>query len=934
MSTIGSGNPQANNIPSDNKSKIKVEETKQTTLDKIIDGTGNLVKEQTKEGSYLRDNYIGVGAGAVVGIPASVAGVIKINKAYPQIGETLGKVFVQNGKAWIGGLSIGTSALLAEDGIQSLKEGSKLKGGLELGGATVAGLGGAELVGRNFNIPYLNKALTGPAEFIAEKAVKNAGGIGGTVGLAGSGYLVKTGIDDLKDGKPLKGSGKIVGGTVIGLGGTELIGRNYNIKYLDKALSGPATAIGKFVEKNVQGVSGTVLLGAGGTGVVLGAKDIKEGYEKNDLKKKLIGAAEATGGGLATLGGTELLARQFNIPVLNQAFTGPAKFVAKHAQAFGGVSIAGAGTYGIVRGTGDFKEGKELIGAGEIAAGSIAVLGGTEMTARHLGIPVLDKALTGPANFIKNNVKATIGAASIGGGAYLIKHGVDDVKDGKTENSLTKKTIGGAEIAGGSTAILGGAELIGRNFGIKYLDRALTGPIKALFTTKAGLAISGGAVGATGLYSMFDGAKRIATHDDLKNNLIGVAEVTGGITAANGGVSIIGTAVGNEKLAKVFVNSGKTIAAAGLLAGSVTLGKYSYNDIKDKGFHLANSAAAGASTVGTLGAAEMIGRQFGIKYMDRALTGPAEAVAKVIFNSKTGLVLATAASATAGVGLAVDGAKRLAGTKPLAKVDAIKNKELDQGIAVAELTASGTALAGATSMTGVLTGSEKLTQVFPKSIKVIGGVGLVGGAVVLGKHTVKDIAKNGVSLVNTGTGTAAALAAAGGVEMMAQKTAAFQKAWKPVMAAGLGVAAYKLGEHTFDQAKEMVKDPNSNTILKTAGLGAATVAAGGASVTLAGKTLGIPALENVGINTLRGIAEAGKGIYKFSITNPGITLGAIAVAGAGSYYLYTRSKKDENENPGAKSNTDKNQMPVKEEKVKTEAEKPKTEKVKETASGD
>src|SRR5689334_9108405 len=109
MCKVGSSNKPIINSGIDDKSKVKAENQKQTTLDKIIDGTENFVVENTKKGSYLRDNYIGVGAGAIVGIPATIAGAHKLNQAFPQIGETLGKVFVQNGQGWIGGLSIGTS---------------------------------------------------------------------------------------------------------------------------------------------------------------------------------------------------------------------------------------------------------------------------------------------------------------------------------------------------------------------------------------------------------------------------------------------------------------------------------------------------------------------------------------------------------------------------------------------------------------------------------------------------------------------------------------------------------------------------------------------------------------------------------------------------------------------------------------------------------
>lgn len=260
-----------------------------------------------------------------------------------------------------------------------------------------------------------------------------------------------------------------------------------------------------------------------------------------------------------------------------------------------------------------FKEGSTMKGIAEGAGAAVAGLGSVELVGRQFNIPGADRALTKTIDAIGDNGKAIVGGAAAVGGAYAIKKGVEQFKDGN-------KVAGAAIAAGGGVGILGGAELVGRQFNVPVLKEALTGPAKALFNSKGGMAAAGGLIGLTGAGAAADGVRRLTNDKGLLNDALGVVEVTAGITAATGGTTLIGKAIGSEKLASALPESMEFVGAAAAIGTAVALGKHTIGSVKENGVTLINSATGTGAALAALGGVELIGDKLGIAAIDKAFT--------------------------------------------------------------------------------------------------------------------------------------------------------------------------------------------------------------------------------------------------------------------------------------------------------------------------
>lgn len=318
--------------------------------------------------------------------------------------------------------------------------------------------------------------------------------------------------------------------------------------------------------------------------------------------------------------------------------------------------------------------------------------------------------------------------------------------------------------------------------------------------------------------------------------------------------------------------TGATAVAGGAFAAKEAVASFS-EDKKLKG-----SALAAGGTVAILGGGELIGRQFDIPVLKEALSGPA----KAIFKSNGGKVAVGAAVGLTGAGTGVDGVRRLTQDKGL----------VNDAIGVAEVTAATTAVAGGASLVGMGIGSEKLTSALANSPQIIGGVAALGSAVALGKMTVKDASKNGVTLLNTATGTAAALAALGGTQLVAEKLAipvldkSFKGGWETVTAVGLGAASYKFGSNAIREGKE-------GNMLNAAGQAGLSLVTGAASAGIIGNKYNIPVLDKIGEKGLEVAGHIVEPIFEFATQHPALTLGAVTVAAGVGIYAYTRKEKEE-----------------------------------------
>lgn len=262
--------------------------------------------------------------------------------------------------------------------------------------------------------------------------------------------------------------------------------------------------------------------------------------------------------------------------------------------------------------------------AAKIAGGAVMTAGGAEVIGRSFNIPVMKHALTKPVEKLVKNSQTVLGAGVIAGGAVAGKFAVDSFKKAATEsdNKLRNGALGTAATLASTTAVLGGAELIGRQHGIKYMDRALTGTIKKLSTngvgtTAAGVALVGGA--------------GVLAHEAVKNvekggnDFVTVAEGMAATTAALGGAELIGHGLKVEKLKGALTKNAQAVGGVALTGVGAAAVKASLEDIKEKGLKPLNAAglAAGGAAVpggvaitlagvGAEKAAEIAGRSAGV----------------------------------------------------------------------------------------------------------------------------------------------------------------------------------------------------------------------------------------------------------------------------------------------------------------------------------
>lgn len=449
-----------------------------------------------------------------------------------------------------------------------------------------------------------------------------------------------------------------------------------------------------------------------------------------------------------------------------------------------------------------------------------------------------------------------------------LEKGVDVLKENTKKGTLVGDhyvAVGAGTLVGGVAAVSGAVKLANA---VPAVDKALS-----VLTSKGTL----GAVALTGSAVLAeDAAKSFKDGKTVK----GLAESGGAAVVGLGGVELVGRQFNIKYADRALSATGEflgknslAIVGAGASAGGAYAIKSGVDDIKD-GKKVLGTAKVAAGSVGVLGGVELVGRQFNIPIAREALTG----VPKRLLSTGVGLTAAGGAIALTGGAAAVDGVRRMTTGKGI----------VNDAIGVAELTAGTAAITGGASVIGIATKSEALKSVFPKTVDVIGGVALGAGAVALGKHTANSIKEKGLTVGSAATGTASALAALGSTQVLANKFGvpvldkAISKTWQPVVAVGLGVAAFKLGKDAISESKENV----TNGL----GKGAGALVLGGASAAIAGKALNIPVLNTMGEKVLTTAGKVVEPVVEFAVKNPGKTLAAVAVAGGVGAYMYYQKK--------------------------------------------
>lgn len=411
---------------------------KETTLDKAVE----VVKDHTKKGTLVGDHYIAVGAGTLVGGTAAVAGVAKLADNIPAVEKALDFVFDQNGKLLAGAASLGAAALLAEDAVESFKEGSTFKGSAETLGAAVAGLGGVELVGRQYNVPYAKTALSSTTRFLGDNAMAVGGGLAAT----GGAVAIKKGVEEIMDGNTAKGAAIAAGGAVGVLGGAELVGRQFNIPVMKEALTGVPKAL-------LSSKAGLTTAGSlvSMTGVGAAADGVRRLTTQSGILNDALGVAEVTAGVTAATGGVSLVGMATGNEMLKRALPESMEYVGA-AASLGAAAALGKYTVKSVA-----EDGVGLINAATGTGAALAALGGVQMVGDKLGVAVADKAFS----------KGWQPVVGVGLGVAAFKLGSNAVGEFKEGNMLN--AAGQAGLSFMSAA--GSAALIGDGLNIPVLDK-------------------------------------------------------------------------------------------------------------------------------------------------------------------------------------------------------------------------------------------------------------------------------------------------------------------------------------------------------------------------------------------------------------------------------------------------------------------------------
>lgn len=449
---------------------------KETTLDRTVDA----IKDHTHKGTLVGDHYAVVTAGTLVGGIAAVAGVAKIADHVPAVQQAVDFVFDKNGKLIAGTAAAGAAYMLGEDAVQSFKEGSTMKAIAETAGATAAGLGGVQLIGKQFDIPVAKEALDRTTKAIGD----NAMALGGGAAAAGGIYAAKKGIEQLQDGHKIAGAALLSGGAIGVLGGGELIGRQFNVPVLKEALTGPAQAL--FSSKGGKAaVGGAVALTGAGTGVD-GVRRLTTG---KGLLNDAIGVAEVTAGVTAATGGTSLIGMAVGNEKLARALPENMEFVGA-AAALGTAAALGKHTVDSVK-----KDGLTLMNTATGTGAALAALGGTQLVAEKLGANAVDRAFSKGWEPV---LGVGLGVASVKFGANAMR----EAKEGGVANAAGQAGLAFATAAG-SAAVLGHSlnipvlnkmgekslSFIGENVLSPVAEFAVKNP----FLTLGAVAVAGGA---------------------------------------------------------------------------------------------------------------------------------------------------------------------------------------------------------------------------------------------------------------------------------------------------------------------------------------------------------------------------------------------------------------------------------------------------------
>ena len=261
-------------------------------------------------------------------------------------------------------------------------------------------------------------------------------------------------------------------------------------------------------------------------------------------------------------------------------------------------------------------------GTAKLAAGVAGTLGGLQVVGVSLDIPVLDQALTTPLGKLADNGQSLVGLAVAGGGLAAGKFAVRRFQAAAQGDSQARNlALGVASGVTSAAATLGGVELIGRNFQIPVLDKALSGTIQALSAGGVGAVAAGTLLAAGGGQLASEAVQNFRKGG---NDFVTLAEGMGAVTAGLGGVQLAGHGLGLKATEGLLTEHGQLMLATALTGTGASALRTSVKEIQKSGLRPLNAlgltAAAGLLPGGVAVAADTFGLSTGL-LGDAALTG-------------------------------------------------------------------------------------------------------------------------------------------------------------------------------------------------------------------------------------------------------------------------------------------------------------------------
>lgn len=434
----------------------------------------------SKAGKLVLDNKLGTAA-TTVAASAVLAGGSFQSEAFANLTR-----YTLVPAAGLGVAAVGAAAV--HDAVVNDAGNNNLKATAKIALGTAATLGGVQVVGLAYEIPVLDKALTGPL-FEHGQGLLGAGLAAGAViaGKAAVNQFQKAAEGDNKAVHAALGTGATAGAVGAGLAGAELIGKDLKISGLDRALTGTLEYLS---QNNAASVVGGGLLVAGAA--VAGAQAAKKVLAPGP-KNSYAAAALASGAAAGGLGGLELAGHGMGLQATQGLFT-------KNAPLLGSLSLAAFGGAVTQHAAGSIQEsGVTLTNSLGLTAGSTALIGGLSLAASSLEI-------NGLANVLTHGSGVAAGAG-LGLSAFAFgKNAVESLKKGRPGTAALHGAGALASVAGGLTAFGYGFEIEAlKNAGSEVAKRTLDPLMEHVVSPTMQFLFENPVVGGLGLAAVVGG---------------------------------------------------------------------------------------------------------------------------------------------------------------------------------------------------------------------------------------------------------------------------------------------------------------------------------------------------------------------------------------------------------------------------------------------